>query len=286
VGVRGEVPILNADSKKPLLEPVPAGTMVVGWELHRSLKLKLGDRIQLLGREFTVGKLHPERGTKDDITIWINLKQAQELLDQPGQINGILALECVCAAESLSKVRSEIGRILPETQVIEFQSQMLARAEARQRAAAEAKAAMDRERQNRLRLRQNQAEFAAWAVPLVLTGSAFWIAFLSLSNVRERRTEIAVLRALGLRSRHILTLLLGRALLIGVAGAVIGSGLGLLVGCPWHAGSSSGGVASLLIDRRFWLAILVAGPLLAALSGWLPAFAAAQKDPAALLSEG
>ncbi len=32
-GIRGEVPILHADLKKPLLLPVPAGTIVVGWEL-------------------------------------------------------------------------------------------------------------------------------------------------------------------------------------------------------------------------------------------------------------
>src|SRR5207302_3863549 len=115
---------------------------------------------------------------------------AQQLLGKPNQINGILALECVCAADSLDKVRAEIVKVLPETQVIEFQSQTLARAEARQRAAAEASDALAREKLSRARLRQERESFAAVLVPLVVVACALWVAFLALSNVRERRSEI------------------------------------------------------------------------------------------------
>lgn len=83
IGVRGEVPFLNrANDKKPLLQPVPAGSMVVGHELHRNLKLKPGDKVKLLDKEFTIHQVHPERGNKDDITLWINLKEAQQLLNR------------------------------------------------------------------------------------------------------------------------------------------------------------------------------------------------------------
>ena len=284
IGVRGEVPILHADEKKPLLEPVPAGTMVVGWELHRSLKLKPGDKVKLLGREFAVGKLHPERGTKDDITIWISLKEAQELLNKPGQINGILALECVCAADSLDKVRGEISQVLPDTQVIEFQSQTLARAEARRRAGTEAKEAVEQEKQNRARLRQERESFAAILVPLVVFGAGLWIAFLSFGNVRERRTEIGLLRALGVPSRRIMAIFLGRALLMGVVGAGLGFGAGVLVGTVWREGAAAPSVA-VHFDPALLLAVLAGAPFVAALAGWLPSFVAAQQDPAEILSQ-
>jgi len=284
IGVRGEVPILHADEKKPLLEPVPAGTMVVGWELHRSLKLKPGDKVKLLGREFAVGKLHPERGTKDDITIWISLKEAQELLNKPGQINGILALECVCAADSLDKVRGEISQVLPDTQVIEFQSQTLARAEARRRAGTEAKEAVEQEKQNRARLRQERESFAAILVPLVVFGAGLWIAFLSFGNVRERRTEIGLLRALGVPSRRIMAIFLGRALLMGVVGAGLGFGAGVLVGTVWREGAAAPSVA-VHFDPALLLAVLAGAPFVAALAGWLPSFMAAQQDPAEILSQ-
>jgi putative ABC transport system permease protein len=284
VGVRGEVPVLNADAKKPILEPVPAGTMVLGWELHRSLKVKIGDQVKLLGREFTIRKLHPERGNKDDITVWINLQEAQQLLNEPGRINGILALECVCAAESLTKVRAEIGRVLPETQVIEFQSQMLARAEARQRAAAEAQAAIEREKQTRARLHQTRAQFAAVAVPLVALGSAVWIFFLSFGNVRERRVEIGVLRALGCRSRQIIAIFLARALLMGAVGAVLGSGLGILMAAGWREGAAAIIGRSLVVEPRLLAMVFVGAPVVAGLAGWLPALTAAQQDPAIALN--
>ena len=285
IGVRGEVPILHADEKKPLLEAVPAGTMVVGWELHRSLKLKEGDKLKLLGREFAIGKLHPERGTKDDITVWISLKEAQELLNKPGQINGILALECVCAADSLDKVRGEIGKVLPDTQVIEFQSQTLARAEARQRAATEAKESVEREKQDRARLRQERESFAAILVPVVVLGAGLWIAFLSFGNVRERRTEIGLLRALGVPSRRIMAIFLGRALLMGVVGAAVGFGAGILIGAIWRESTAAAQSVAVPFDPALLLAVLAGAPFVAVLAGWLPSYVAAQQDPAEILSK-
>jgi putative ABC transport system permease protein len=278
------VPLLQADAKKPILEPVPPGTLTEGWELHRSLKLRLGDKARLLGREFTVSALRPERGTKDDITVWINLKEAQELLNRGGRINGILALECVCAADSLDKVRAEISRILPETQVIEFQSQTLARAEARRRAATEAAQAIQQEKNNRARLRQERESFGGILVPVVVAASAAWIALLSLNNVRQRRSEIGILRALGTGTGQIMAIFLGRAALMGLAGAVPGYTAGWLAGVLWHEAGPSAGTALAPLDPMLGLAVLAGTPLLALLAAWLPAYLAAQKDPAQILT--
>ncbi len=284
MGVRGEVPILHADPKKPILEAVPAGTMTVGWELHRSLKLRPGDTVKLLGREFRVGVLQPERGSKDDITVWIGLREAQELLGKPGLINGILALECVCAADSLDKIRTEIRRILPDTQAIEFQSQTLARAEARRRASREAELALEQEIKSRGRLRQAREAFAAVLVPTVILGTGMWIAFLSFGNVRDRRPEIGLLRALGVRGGQILVLFLGRAFLVGAAGAVAGLVAGHLL-CL-YGGDAPPDVRALgmRLDWKLTAGILAGAPLVAMLAGWLPSYLASQQDPAEILS--
>ena len=82
------------------------------------------------------------RGNIDDITIWIDLKESQELLNKPGKINAILALSCHCSGGNLSKIRDEVHSVLPETQVYEKGSRVLIRAEARDRAAKEAKEAI------------------------------------------------------------------------------------------------------------------------------------------------
>jgi len=155
VGTRGEVPNLHKDPRKPLVQPVPEGTIVLGYGLHQSLGLKVGDKVKLLGKEFTVHKCYEERGSKDDFTAWIHLRQAQELLDKEGLINAILALECICQGVEglLAKVRGEIEQILPSTQVIEKGTKAIARAESRMKVGQEAKAAVERERRHRTQMR-------------------------------------------------------------------------------------------------------------------------------------
>lgn len=275
MGVRGEAYIQSA-KQKPLLETVAPGTMILGHELALNLQLKPGDTTLLLGRSFTVAKINPERGNKDDITIWINLAEAQALLGKPGQINAIMALDCTCdTLDRLSRIRAEIGRILPDTQIIEFASQAIARAEARQRAAAEAEAALEQEKAGRANLRAEREAFAAVFVPVAVLGAAVWIGFLAFTNVRDRTVEIGILRALGLRSRHVLLLFLSRALAIGFVGAVLGFAGGVLVTWP-----------ALPAYQLPWLpVVLLASPVLAALASWLPALMAAQQDPAGILNK-
>ncbi|MCP4175776.1 MAG: hypothetical protein GY758_33950, partial [Fuerstiella sp.] len=79
IGTRGEVPILHRGLKGPLLEEVAAGNMVVGFEIQKQLNVGVGDSVQFCEKEFTISRVHPERGSTDDVTIWIGLKEAQEL---------------------------------------------------------------------------------------------------------------------------------------------------------------------------------------------------------------
>ena len=93
VGVRGEVPLIHRTPKSPILHPVPPGSVVVGHLLHRGLGLKVGDTITVMGAKFKVHKLQPETGTKDDITLWVNLDEAQALLGTLLGIKPILGLK-------------------------------------------------------------------------------------------------------------------------------------------------------------------------------------------------
>jgi len=280
-GVRGEVPFAHRRPLEPILVPVPAGVAVLGHELHASLGLAAGDRLELLGRTFTVGACNPERGNRDDITIWIDLKVAQELLNAPGRITGIHALKCHCYGERLGTIRDDIERVLPGTRVIEFASEIITRAEARDRAADMARVALATEKENRARLRHEREALAAILVPVVIFASGVWIGSLCWLSARERRSEIGVLRAIGLGSASIVGLFLGKALIVGGAGALVGCAAGLAGGMVW------GGV--LAPARLCSIPVLLAGlglaPLLSCLASWIPALAASQLDPADILRE-
>ncbi|MDA0284887.1 MAG: FtsX-like permease family protein [Planctomycetota bacterium] len=297
-GTRGEVPIMHRDMKKALLDAVPPGTMVVGYELHSKLGLKAEDKVTLLGREFTIKTLHPSRGSADDVTIWIDLAEAQELLGMENVINAILALECGCTGDRISEIRAEIAGILPGTKVIERYSQALTRAESRATAkviAEEALAAeqdaglatLARETKSRTDIQDRRAGLASILVPLVLVACALWIGFLAFGNVRQRTSEIGILRAIGLSSNQVLAIFLIKSGLTGLLGGLVGTVVGVLIGIQFGGLNPSAETWQRIFEAGAVLSTVILAPILApafsTIASWLPAQMAARRDPAVVL---
>ncbi len=283
IGTRGEVPNVFKSPLKPLVQPVNSGEIVLGHELHSSLNISTGEVVTLLGKSFKVSKLHRERGNKDDITAWINLKEAQILLKKENKINAILALECKCAWASLAKVRDEISEILPDTQTLESHGKALARAEARDRAAKEAVAALNAVKHHRAAMLAEQKDFVSTLVPAVVFVCAVWIGVLAFGNSRDRRYEIGVLRALGVSSKNIFFLFLTKAALIGFVGAVLGCCAGFFAGI-FIISDKSQTVSLLTLFQPDALILTLAGAtILSVAATWLPALSAARQDPADIL---
>lgn len=279
-GIRGEVPFLHKNPKEPIMVAVPKGSMIIGYELHKSMQLKEGDQVKLKGRNFTIGQCNVARGNKDDISVWIDLDEAQDILDKEGLINAIQALKCHCAGNNLAAVRKEVHSVLPGTQVIEKGSKVLARAEARDRAAREALEAIEAEKKHQQELRAEQENFASVLVPVVLFASAIWIAFLFIGNVRERKSEIGILRAVGVKEWLIMKLFLMKALFLGLIGALFGHITGLAAG-----GIFSGQFTFHLFDIKMLVMAMIIAPLLALMAAYVPATLASRQDPADVLRE-
>ncbi len=288
IGVRGEVPHLRSNRKEPMLNPVAPGTIRVGYVLHQALSLKSGDRVTLLGSEFTVGETCSQQGNTDDITMWIPLNEAQRILGHPGEINAIMALSCVCAEGNVAAVRQELARLLPEAQTVEMAPEASVRYQGRTRAARTTRDTTEAEFAHHMNLWREREALAAWLIPLVVMGSVLWIGLLAFGNVRERRTEIGLWRALGFGTRHILCVFLGKAVILGFTGALLGSIAGYVVGVLWGVWD---GIPLLSetwatrLDPVLWGLLLFAAPILACLATWIPAMLAAQQDPALVLRE-
>ena len=289
VGTRGEVPSLHKNPVKPMVQPVPPGTISFGYELHRSMDIKVDDKVNLMGRQFTVHACHKERGNKDDITAWIYLAQAQELLEKPGLINAILALECMCAgSDALPLIRKEIAAILPGTQVIERGSRALARAEARNKVEEEAKVAIEKEKLGRQYLRSVRERLASILTPVIVMACAVWIVLLGFTNVRARRGEIGVLRTLGVSAKGILAMFLSRHIMVGVLGGALGFFAGVLAAVYFGAALEDTriGITDMDLSLAGLLAISVGGAaVLAVIAGWIPTLTAIRQDPAEVLRE-
>jgi hypothetical protein len=285
-GIRGQVAqnISGRSERSPITHPVPSQAVVLGDVLARRIEASVGSTVTLMGERFRVERVNAHRGTSDDMAVWVELHKAQQWLEMPGRINGILALECVCSADSLGRIQAEIAAILPETQVFEFSSKVRGRAEARQRAAEAHRVAIDAEKTHRTTMRREREQLAVVLVPVIAIGACVGVLLLASANARERRGEIGILRALGLRERQIVSAFLAKAAVTGLLGGAIGSVGGLLLGSLAAGGGLEAGLFAWVAPWQVALALAL-GPVLGCLSSLPPAVSAARRDPAAVLSE-
>jgi ABC-type lipoprotein release transport system permease subunit len=303
VGYLPETPQAHLAQKKPMGHQVKRGEVFLGSELAKGKKV--GDTIAVAGRQLKVARVLESEGSVEDITLAMHLSDAQAALNQPGQINQILAIDCQCPGSDMAMIRRQVATALPNTEVTERRSIRLARAE--QRAAVEANRKtilaqmqknLDQQEQlyadrkemlasvedRRAKVQQLVETLADVVTPLVVLASAVWVGLLALANVRQRRTEIGLLRALGKGSGLIASLLLSKAVLVGLLGAAIGVLVALGV-AGWMERQFLG-VSNASSPR--WdivLAALLGAPLVSALASYLPTLTAIVQDPAKVLRE-
>jgi len=261
-----ETYVAPGQGKKPMGFVIKKGTIHIGSQVALVQKKKKGEKMHIGVREFTVANDTIETGTPDDITIFARLDDVQSVLGLAGKINEIEAIDCLCLTadqDPLAILRKEIGGILPEVQVV--QKRTLADARAKQR--------------------QTREKVNGVVLPSVLLASAVWIALLAVFNVRDRRQEIGILRALGKGGGRIAGLFLGKAVLVGLVAALIGAALGTWVVLEF--GPSLFPVTKKAIHANWPLAaqLIVATPLFAALASFIPAMLAVSHDPAETLRE-
>ncbi len=283
IGTRGEVANAYKRRREPMFQPVKPGNVVVGYQIYKKMNLRRGDKIKLFGKTFNVSILQPERGTKDDITLWISLKEAQKLLRKQGRINAILALQCVCSGGDFSKVPRAIESVLPDTQVLAIDTTKIkSREEIRATAKKLTKQTLHNDLQTRDEHIRALKNLTRILFPIIIMSSVIWVGFLAFSNVRERKYEIGLLRAIGVKTSGILTIFLAKAYIIGLMGAGLGYAAGVLTvivcsALPYKFFSP--------VKPAIILSLLVIVPLFTVVASWLPALIAASQDPADVLRE-
>jgi putative ABC transport system permease protein len=119
---------------------------------------------------------------------------------------------------------------------------------------------------------------------LIVTGAVVFAVLLVVANtmamsIRERTTEIAVLRALGFRVSQLLMMLTAEAVAMSVAGAVLGCVLAS-VACVWMARYRIGGAMqlNLHVDLATIGVTLMAALLISLASTLIPAYRASRSN--------
>lgn len=278
VGVRGEVYIKAPRWQKPIEEAIAADKAHVGYALAREHGLTPGSTLTVKGRAFMVEHVLPQGGNEDDIAVRVDLDVAQAMLDREDKVSAVLALSCTCADGDPDLIRREVGRFVPGIQVVDFAVRARARIQARTAITAGATAEVNDIKASRSALRRQVAGFSRVLVALVTGGTILLLSVLTLNNARERRGEVAMLRALGVRAREVLGLFVMKALVSGALGGLAGCLLGTL-GTRLVVGEGAR-VAAGYAATVFGVTIGIA--LLATL---IPAARAAAEDPAGILNQ-
>jgi len=242
----------------------------VGHTIHSTLGLKQGDTVEINGRELTVAKCLPRRGTKQDIRLYTHLSDAQAILGRPDRINLIEALNCQCVVkgdEDIDALRLNVGDELKKLLGGVEVELIGEKARARQRT------------------RQSVDRWAAVIFPVLLLACAAWVGHLTAVNVRDRRHEIGVLRAIGVSGWKVAFLFVARAVLIGLIGALIGYALGTWLAVHFGprlfplTGKKIAPLGSLLLYS------VIGAPVLCVLASYIPTMLAVSQDPAEALKE-
>ena len=296
VGFAPEATQSHIEKKSPMGFQIKRGTVFLGHEAGK--EYEVDQSIEVLGKTFQVAQILPQGGTRDkDIAIFMHLADAQELLGKPNRITEIVALGCKCKTlNRIEEIRQQLEFVLPEAQVIELSTKAIAREDQRKLVEKYHRQAMDEYTAGRQKINQEQQSHQTKIIslmttvttittPLVVLVCAVWVGLLTWSNVRERRSEIGILRALGKGTGNIASLFMGKAILMGLVGGAVGCGLGYAIARWFAVAALDVSVANFAPALDVLVSTLLGAPLVAAMATYLPTLSAIRQDPAIVLMD-
>ncbi|HEX4133023.1 MAG TPA: FtsX-like permease family protein [Bryobacteraceae bacterium] len=235
-------------------------------DLAERLHLKKGDALRLKGRsqsaDFTIRTIAPDRNNE---WIGVDIAAAQSLFDMNGRLDRIEVV--LSPGENAGNVERLIKATVPSTWDVLTPG---ARSE-----------------ENRRMLRAFRWNLRILSYISLLVGAFLIYNTIAVSVVR-RRTEIGILRALGVNSRGVLLIFLGEASMLGVIGSALGVVIGRLLAAAL-LGMISDTVNALFttstpgpisLSPLSVLAALLTGTAVAFFSALIPAREAARVAPA------
>ena len=183
--------------------------LVVGSAVARTLRLQMGDRVTLAGRDFTVTGILAETGSQDDDLLISTLPAAQSLLHKPGRVS-LVEVAALCAGCPIEDMVRQISGVMPGAKVTAMQQVVKSRMHA-----------LD--------------QFSAFGAALagIVIGIEMLVVFITMmGSVNERTREIGIFRALGFRRGHVVRLILIEAVTASAAAGVLGylAGMGAAYG--------------------------------------------------------
>lgn len=211
VVLTGIEPISRGDETREKSNPIRSvrtKCVRLGIDAARRLNVKEGGYLQMADQRFSITTVLSERGSLADFRIFMNLMDAQQILERPGKINAIWSFECLHTGGSLAKIHSVQKAILAETVPSVKQANVASIAEGRYYA------------------RKMTKKYLYYMLGAVLITTVMVLVITGLHEVTDRRYETGILIALGAGYGYLMRLHIAKTLLLtllaGLCGFIIG----------------------------------------------------------------
>lgn len=263
IGCGASVGMMGSEDKKTLarkrvIETLEDNEVLAGADVAAKLGLKDGDKLDVLGKTFSVTAVLPQTGTVDDSRVFAHLHVVQDLSKKGPVINAIEVIGC-CMEISKGLV-AKINSLLPDAKVVTITQ------------IADAQ----------IKINHMMSNLSLMFLVIIIFVGGASIANYMYANVFERRREIGTLMALGANSGLVLRIFLLKALILGVAGGIGGYVIGTILAVV--LGPKLAGVIVLPMPLLALLAIGISVGL-ALVASYFPARRAARLDPCATFQE-
>jgi len=192
--------------KRKPIESLQQNDCIIGSNIAKTLNLKQGDKVNILGTGFNVFNVLGETGTIDDDRIFAHLHTVQKLTGIENQISVIEIMGCCNAISDglLGKLRN----ILPDTKITTI-NQIVS---------------------TQIKTNQLMNKISIIFLIIILFVGGISIGNSIWANVNERKKEIGTLRMIGFTKGKIYEILLLKAAILGIIGGILGYLVGTLSG--------------------------------------------------------
>jgi putative ABC transport system permease protein len=180
--------------------------VIVGATAADLLKLNVGDTITVNGSDLVVTGILGETGSNEDYQVFLPLQTLQQLFNKKGVISSI-DIRALCNACPVEVIADSINqnitgvRAVAVRQIAHTEMGMLERI--------------------------NRFMYALAGITLII--GAFAVFNTMMASVNERTKDIGIMRAVGASRSQILRIFIYESLITGVAGGILGYGVGTLL---------------------------------------------------------
>jgi putative ABC transport system permease protein len=224
---------------------------VVGAMAAELLDLNVGDKIELNGRDVTIGGILEETGSNEDYQVFVPLETAQQAFHKEGWVSSI-DVRALCNACPTSDIAGAINQNMPGVRAV----------------------AVKQIAETEMGMMEKVSKFLLALAGITLAVGCFGVVNTMLTSVHERIRDIGIMRAVGASRNQIVRIFFYEAIIIGLAGGFLGYVVGTLL--AYIVGPLIfGGVAVTYAPQYFFPALALA-TFIAVIATVYPAFRASR----------